>query len=289
MLVSEAVSTEDYIGFSEAVQEEKYNFRTISEIKKEILSLDLPTALQWGKSLIEGNTIQAAIGGVLLSISNAWEAEPNFLAKHIDLLASSESWQKREIAIELLKQALINSKTRFIPLFMELTVSTCIYKRRVAITTAKQVAMLKPKYNLLKSDVLALLTPFIFENDTFVTRIVVDTFANGFIKYCPQETLTWLNKLIPIITHNKHKIQLLRSISTQVPRQNLFDVLDIIIQFIYDDDMLVTFARQSALTSLAKDYPKQIGGWLEHNLHFEAVVDHWAELDIAGLIPSVCT
>ncbi len=289
MLVSEAVSNEDFDSFNEAVQEKKYSFRTISDIKKEIQSLDLSTSLLWGKSLIQGNTIQAAIGGVLLSISNTWETEPEFLVEQINLLASSEGWQKREIAIELLKQGLMYSKTQFIPLLKKLTVSTSIYKRRVAITTAKEVAMLKPKYKSLKLEVLALMIPFLYENDSFVTRATVDTFANGFVKYCPAEVFQLLNKLIPSIAHDKHKILLLRMISTKISSEHLFQVLDIIMKFIDDEDMSVFFARQSALRILAKDYPKQIGAWLEHNLHIEAIVDHWAELDLAGLIPNVCS
>lgn len=288
MLVSEAVSTEDFDSFNEAVQEKKYSFRTISDIKKEIQSLDLSTSLKWGKSLIEGNTIQAAIGGVLLSISNTWETDPEFLAEQINLLASSESWQKREIAIELLKQGLMYSKTQFIPLLKNLTVSTSIYKRRVAITTAKEVALLKPKYKLLKSEVLALMIPFLYENDSFVTLAVIDTFANGFVKYCPEEVFLLLNKFIPSIAHDNHKVLLLRMISTKISSEYLFHVIDIIMKFIDSKDISVFFARQSALRILAKDYPKQIGAWLERNLHIEAIVDHWAELDLARLIPSVC-
>lgn len=288
MLVADAVSTENYGAFSEAVQERKYCFRTISEIKKEILSLDMPTALRWGKSMIEGNVIQSAIGGVLLSISNVWDTDPAFLATQIKLLASSESWQKREIGIELLLQALVNSPAEFVSLLMDLTVSTNKYKRRVAITTARKVAMLKPKHKELKLHVLSLLTPFMFENDPFVIRLVVDTFANGFLKYCPNETIAWLGKIIPSITHVKHQVQFLRMITTEIPYENVFHIIDLIMNFIENSNPLVFYARQAALRELAKTYPKQIGGWLDHNLHIENVVDHWAELDLAGQIPSVC-
>ncbi len=260
------------------------NYKSISQIRRIISKEDQDFFIDWSFKLLELDVVHKIVAGLFLEQSNIWDLRTESTKEIIQQLSVNDDWRIRRTAINLLGKSLIHSQDNFEDLITEFICSNNPFKRRVAVSVAKDISSLSDKYDPLKNKMLDLINPILYEQNQYVITVASDTFANGFLRHHGDQINLWVKSKVKLIEDHYAKAMLLSIYSTQSVAEYLDEALSLIEIFLKDNNEIVKYARSAALRQIAKYDSVKLSSWLEAHLHIKQAVDHWAELEIDGLL-----
>lgn len=287
-LLQKYLREENYGEFINLIQTFDLNYKSINQMRHVMGKISPSIAYIWADDLLNkdsDDTTNKIAAGLLYIRSEIWNRDYKKTISIIKEYSECEEWKVRGIGINLFSNCIIKKYEDYINIFQEYVISDSPKMRRVAISTAQQIATYKGKVDFINKDFLDYLKPYLSESDSYVNSVSNETFGS-FIKNYPDLFYDWINDKVGETDESDEKASILYILSNVNATNHFEKSCGIIDQFIKDTDIKVKRARSAALRNLAKYHSKEMNSWLENRLNLPQVVDHWSELQIDGLIDS---
>ncbi len=288
-LLNKYLREENFDDFVNLISTFDLNYKSINQVKQVMSKISPSKAYIWANDLIsqDGEDVTKRIAAGLLFIrSEIWNRDQTRAIEIIDQFSKCEEWKIRGIGINLFANCMIKSFDDFFDTFKLFIASDSSKFRRVAISTAQQIATYKGKINFLTKEFLDTLKPYLNEEDAYVNSVSNETFGS-FIKNYPDIFYSWISeKVIEVGDDPKGKASILYMLSNVHATNHFKKSCEIIDMLINDTNIRVKRARSAALRNLAKYHSKDVNAWLESRMNLPQAVDHWSELQIDGLLDS---
>ncbi|MHA2249056.1 MAG: hypothetical protein ACXAD7_01780 [Candidatus Kariarchaeaceae archaeon] len=284
MELENTINEDDFALLVELLKSYPINYKSLSQVRGVVSSMNTTIAHRWGLDLIDIDIVHKITGCILLERAKIWKIDVEKTRGTIIDFALKDDWRIRKAAIDLLKKAIINSYKTYQDIIITFIESDNPFYRRVAISVAKEISTLSEKHNNLKKKLLHLIKDIIYEQNPYVMTVAKDAFANGFLRYFPEETNNWVHSISDELMNEQAISAVLSFYSTPTVLENLDPALKLMEKFLNNESEIVKYARSSVFRQIAKYLPEKLSFWLEARLDNQQIVDHWAELETEGLI-----
>lgn len=276
---------QDFESFKENLLELELDHTIIRELDKIIQKVPRYQALNLAKELFEAeDERQIVTGGLMLQNMEFYRKEPEYLSRKILEYSNAESWNVRQVIIDLFVQLISNDIDDWKEFLNKTTRSDNIYHRRIALQAANAIAK-SAKYDLeLKKELLGYIEYLISDDDPQVLTISSEVLGEGFLRNCPELTLDWIKETLKEVKDPFAKSTLINVGASRHARAHIGEVLEIIDMVLKEDDPQIKKARSAVLHNLSASNQQKVNSFLESRLEIKQAVDHWAELEADGSI-----
>ncbi|MCY3410595.1 MAG: hypothetical protein INQ03_03055 [Candidatus Heimdallarchaeota archaeon] len=286
-LMHKYIREEDIDRFKLLINNWDLNYKSINQVKQGLSRITPSKAFVWANALFEEEVdAYRIVGGLLYIRAEIWNRDYDLAVHRIVELSECEEWKIRGVGINLLTSSLLKQYDDFKELYLQFIDSDSEKLRRVAISSAHQIAVYKGKVNFMDQDFLNHLTPFLTEENSYVNSVSNEAFGS-FLKNYPDLFFNWIETKSSELNDSRSKASILYILSNINATNYVKESCDVIDKFIRDDDIKVKHARSAALRNLAKYHSKEISLWLEKRMNIPQAVEHWSELSVDGIIPMV--
>ncbi len=260
------------LGTSSKQQVQKGINRLPQEVKIELLT--------YFSENVEPGNVQVL--GMLTKSLKMWQTKTEEFYDLVESLALEDEWYPREIAAELLGEAILDSQIH-VDRFRSYVDSDQVLLRRLAALSAR--ALTRGKRERFE-EVLKILEPLMKDPAPHVSSILSRvTIGDRFLKWYPDLTIEWLEKLSrdeDSLVHNS----VLQSFAQNIEPDLATVALEFVDKFIDDSSRDVRQMSEQVLIQICKIREDLVSMWLEKNMGKSAVVEHWANLSASGALKS---
>ncbi|MHA2502245.1 MAG: hypothetical protein ACXAE3_05200 [Candidatus Kariarchaeaceae archaeon] len=263
------------------------NYKSINVLKKQCKVLDRREKIDWGRQIIEtDHPVHQVMGAYLLDQTMYFTVNRDYILETVDRFCRDENWNVRQAGIDLLERMVAKQEGHEISLLQKYIGSDDAYLRRLLLLTAKEIASSANYKSELKAKLLDVLEVALTENDPYVQTICHETFQDGYLKYCTEMTVNWLNDKISTTDDNHIRSTILAILGSRYVEDEIDNVLSIIDTMLLHDEEEIRKARSAALHILSNRYHDKVSTFLEDRMHIQQALDHWAELEADGTLNS---
>ena len=220
--------------------------------------------------------------GMLSKSLKMWEVLPEEFYDLVEFLALAEEWYPREVAAELLGEAILDSHQHVDRLKVYVASELVLFRRLAALATRSLTRSKKERF----IEVLDILEPLMKDSTSYVSSILARvTIGDRFLKWYPDLTIDWLEKLSDDDDPSIHST-VLQSFTQNIEPGLAPVALDFVDKFLGDRSKEVRQMSEQVLIQICKIREDLVSSWLEKNMGNSAAVEHWANLSASGALKS---